>query len=207
MKIVFIDNYDSFAHTIAAYFEMIAKKFSENSQVKVLKSDCTLDSICNEEPDFLILGPGPNSPKESGNYLGTLERFHRQYPIFGICLGFQAMMHYFGKPVVVLHETVHGASSPIIHNSTGIFHDIKSPANFARYHSLGVYEVPECFETLAHYPNKNGKNIIMAAKHIGLPIAGVQFHPESVLSTEKDNGKKLVENVIRELVINTRKRI
>lgn len=205
MKAVFIDNYDSFAHTIAAYFEIAGKKFNDNLEVKVFKSDCCLDSICDEKPDFLILGPGPNSPKKAGNYLEALKKFYKQYPIFGICLGFQAIMHYFGEPVVILQEPVHGASSPIIHNNRGIFRNIKNPANFARYHSLGVYKVPEYFESLAYYPDKDGRNIIMAAKHKELPIAGVQFHPESVLSTEKDNGMKLIENVIRELVINAKK--
>ncbi len=203
-KVVFLDNYDSFASTIAAYFELAG------ADVKMYKSDCDLDIICKEQPDMILLGPGPNSPLEAGNYLEAIDRFHKEYPIFGICLGFQAMMHYFGAEVEVMKQAVHGAPSAIrILNNDDIFEGINNYAEFARYHSLGVRSVPGCFYELAICSDSlenpslssysGSLNIVMAAKHKELPIGGVQFHPESILSTGKGQGVRLVENVLKYL--------
>ena len=192
-NVVYIDNRDSFADTIAAHFELAGAK------VRMYKSNCSLDTIAQAQPDIILLGPGPNSPAEAGNYLQAINRFHAQYPIFGICLGFQALMHYFGEKVVPLEEAVHGAFSQIQHTGTSFFEGIKSPAEFARYHSLGVYGVPESFNPLAQFPDSNGENIIMAAQHKQLPLAGIQFHPESILSTNNGQGTKLIENVLKYL--------
>ena len=100
MKAVFVDHYDSFADLIAYKF----REASPSLELKMFKSDCDLEIIAKEEPNLIILGPGPNGPEESGNYLEVLEQFSKDYPIFGICLGFQTMMHYFGQEVVVLPE-------------------------------------------------------------------------------------------------------
>lgn len=199
MKIVYLDNEDSFAHIIRKYFEKASNKLFGNSEVNVYRSNCDLDVICAQQPDLILLGPGPNAPKEAGNYLEAIERFHKEYSIFGICLGFQAIMEYFGQKVVVLEGAVHGRSSPIIHNGQRFFEGIESPVEFARYHSLGIYDVPENFNILACYPDLNEQQIVMAAQHKELPIAGVQFHPESVLSEGNDNGMKLIENVLKYL--------
>ncbi len=188
MKIVFIDNFDSFANTIAAYF------INAGAEVVMYNSNCTLETIEKEKPELILLGPGPNGPKEAGNYLKVIEKFHKRIPIFGICLGFQAIMEYFGEPVRPLQEVMHGQASEIKHDGKTIFAGIASPAKFARYHSLGVTKVPKNFIVSA----KTGK-IIMAARHKTLPIEGVQFHPESILSMHNDTGRKLVENVIREI--------
>ena len=186
-KINYIDNYDSFASTIAAYFQMAG------AEVRIFKSDCNLETAVSGNPDFILLGPGPNGPKDAGNYMKLLEKYHKELPFFGICLGFQAMMEYFGQPVKPLEDIVHGDSVLISHNSKGIFEGIEQGAHFARYNSLGVYQVPQCFELTA---NSNG--IVMAAAHKSLPIQGVQFHPESVLSTRNENGMKIVRNVINQ---------
>ena len=175
MKIAYIDNYDSFAYNIVAYLE------DEGAEVNVYKSD---DQI-NIEEDMIVLGPGPNGPKES-NYLPIIERYKHK-PIFGICLGFQAIMEYFGEEVKPLEETMHGAASKIEHDNKTIFKDIID-ATFARYHSLGVHKVPETFEESATV-----NNIVMAARHKELRIEGVQFHPESILSVE---GRKLLRNML-----------
>ena len=143
---------------------------------------------------MILLGPGPNGPREAGNYMELLDRYHKEIPFFGICLGFQAMMEYFGQPVIKLDDPVHGGGVPVSHNRKGIFQGIGQNAQFARYNSLGVYGVPPCFEATA---TSNG--IIMAARHNFLPIEGIQFHPESVLSMANGNGKSLVENVLRYL--------
>ena len=186
MKIVYIDNYDSFANTITAYFA------NEGAEVITYKSDCSLRSIELENPDLILLGPGPNGPKDAGNYLDVIEHFHNKVPIFGICLGFQALMEYFGEPVKKLDDVVHGSASPVRHDGKTIFNGIKSGEKFARYHSLGVESVPDCFEV----SGRTGR-IVMAARHKTLPIEGIQFHPESILSMNNDAGKKLIKNVIR----------
>lgn len=205
MKVVYIDHNDSFADLIAYRLEESGSRLhnrgelAESIEVKMYKSNCDLDTICNEFPDLILLGPGPNSPSEAGNYLEALERFHEEYPIFGICLGFQSMMDYFGNSVVVLEDAIHGGASLIEHNGKLLFDGIENPVKFARYHSLGVYDVPSGFEILAHYPDSNGKDIVMAARHLELPIAGVQFHPESFMSTGNEAGIKLFENVLKYL--------
>ena len=113
MKVVYIDHNDSFADLIAYRLEEAGKKLhrggelAEPIDVKMYKSNCDLDTICKETPDLILLGPGPNSPADAGNYLEALERFHEDYPIFGICLGFQSMMDYFGNPIDVLGDAIH----------------------------------------------------------------------------------------------------
>jgi anthranilate synthase/aminodeoxychorismate synthase-like glutamine amidotransferase len=188
MKIVYIDNYDSFANTIAAYFQL------ENVEVKIYKSNCSINVIDKEKPDLILLGPGPNGPNDAGNYLKIIDTYKNEYPIFGICLGFQAIMQYFGEDVKQVHEIIHGASSKIQHDGKTIFTGIEKNAKFARYHSLGVYKVPNEFEISAQT-----NNIIMGARHKTFPIEGVQFHPESILSMKNDSGKRLIQNIIKYL--------
>ncbi|MBS3135749.1 aminodeoxychorismate/anthranilate synthase component II [Candidatus Woesearchaeota archaeon] len=187
MKALYIDNYDSFAQMIGAHFQ------NAGCSVVMYKSDCSLSVIEKEKPDFIILGPGPNGPREAGNYLDVIHHaFHKELPIFGVCLGFQAIMEYFGTRIFPLKEIVHGASSKIEHDSKTIFEGIPKNASFARYHSLGTYTVPSCFEASAM-----AGNIVMAARHKNLLIEAVQFHPESILSMHNDNGVKLIRNVVR----------
>ena len=188
MKVNFIDNGDSFADMIAAYLTIAG------ADVVMHRSNCSLDTSVRRNPDLIVLGPGPNGPREAGNYMELLDRYHKELPFFGICLGFQAMMEYFGQPVGRLDDIVHGAKVPVDHNGTGIFDGIIRPADFARYNSLGVYAAPEPFEITATY-----NHIVMAARHKCLPIEGVQFHPESVLSMANDNGIKLFQNVLKNL--------
>jgi anthranilate synthase/aminodeoxychorismate synthase-like glutamine amidotransferase len=188
MKILYIDNYDSFANTIKAYFE------NTGAEVIMYKSDCSLEIIKKEKFDMLLLGPGPNSPKEAGNYLEILDIYHETKPIFGICLGFQAIMEYFGEEVKRLDKVMHGSASKIEHDGKTIYDGIKNNEKFARYHSLGVKKVPDCFEI----SGKAG-DIVMSVRHKTLPIEGIQFHPESILSMNNNAGKKLIENVVRNL--------
>jgi anthranilate synthase/aminodeoxychorismate synthase-like glutamine amidotransferase len=186
MKVVFIDNFDSFANTIEAYFK------NAGAEVVMYTSNCSIETIKKENPDLILLGPGPNGPREAGNYLEIIDKFHKTTPIFGICLGFQAIMEYFGEPVKPLFEVMHGSASEMDHDGKTIFAGIKPKQKFARYHSLGVLKVPESFEISA---TANG--IVMSARHKTLPIEGVQFHPESILSMENEGGKKLIENLIQ----------
>ena len=189
IKIVYVNNYDSFANTIEAYFT------NAGAEVSMYNSNCSIKTIEKENPCIILLGPGPNGPREAGNYLKIIEHFHKQTPIFGICLGFQALMEYFGENVKPLKEIMHGQASEIQHDGKTIFSGIKQGQKFARYHSLGVLKTPKCFEASA----KTNNGIIMSARHKTLPIEGVQFHPESILSMENEAGKKLVANVIKYL--------
>ncbi|MEK6959098.1 MAG: aminodeoxychorismate/anthranilate synthase component II [archaeon] len=186
MKVVFIDNYDSFANTIEAYF------LNAGAEVVMYNSDCSIETIKKQKPDLILLGPGPNGPREAGNYMEVIDKFHKTTPIFGICLGFQAMMEYFGEKVMPLKEVMHGQASEVENDGKTIFRGIAPKQKFSRYHSLGVLKVPACFEISA----KTGE-VVMAARHKTLQIEGVQFHPESILSMKDDAGKKLIENVVR----------
>jgi anthranilate synthase/aminodeoxychorismate synthase-like glutamine amidotransferase len=188
IKIIYVDNYDSFANTIEAYF------INAGAEVVMYNSNCSIKTIEKEKPNIILLGPGPNGPKEAGNYLKVIEHFHKRTPIFGICLGFQAIMEYFGEPVKPLKEVMHGQASEIQHDGKTIFEGITPKQKFARYHSLGVLKVPQSFEISA----KAGE-VVMAARHKTLPIEGVQFHPESILSMENEGGKKLIANVLKYL--------
>ncbi|MFA6064567.1 MAG: anthranilate phosphoribosyltransferase [archaeon] len=187
MKIVFIDNYDSFANTIAAYFA------NAGAEVVMYNSNCSIETIKKQKPDLILLGPGPNGPREAGNYLEVIDKFHKTTPIFGICLGFQAIMEYFGESVKPLAEVMHGQASEVEHDGKTIFRGIAPKQKFARYHSLGVLKVPECFELSA----KAG-NVVMSARHKTYQVEGVQFHPESILSMHNEGGEKLIENIINQ---------
>lgn len=185
MKINYIDHYDSFANTIAAYFRIAG------AEVSIYKSNCSLETAISGKPDMILLGPGPNGPKNAGNYMELLDKYHKDLPFFGICLGFQAIVQHFGGEVVRLDNIVHGASVPVNHNGKGIFGGFGSfqeNAEFARYNSLGVYEVPYCLEVTA-----TSDGMIMAVRHRTLPIEGIQFHPESILSS---NGERLIKNIV-----------
>lgn len=204
MKFVYIDHNDSFANTIKAYFEMVGQELDEEVEVKMYKSDCSLDKIEFEEPEMIILGPGPNSPENAGNYLEVIDNFKEQFPIFGVCLGFQSLLHYFGNEVKVSDSAVHGGLSKVIHYGNSIFKGLENHLEFARYHSLGFNLVNDSFEELAYCLDVDGQKIVMAAQHQKLPLLGVQFHPESVLSKKNDNGIRLLENVVRKLVLEKR---
>ncbi len=187
MKINYIDHYDSFANTIAAYFRIAG------AEVRIYKSNCSLETAISGNPDMILLGPGPNDPKSAGNYMELLDKYHKDLPFFGICLGFQAIMEYFGQPVerLKLDEIVHGASVPVHHEGKGIFEGIPKNAEFVRYNSLGVYKVPYCLEVTA-----TSDEMIMAVRHRTLLIEGIQFHPESILSSINSNGERLIKNIV-----------
>jgi|TARA_Y100000031_G_C8243977_1_gene397125 anthranilate/para-aminobenzoate synthase component II len=235
MKIVYIDNNDSFADTIASYFLLAGDSLKENGvmeediELKMFQSNCDLEVIVNEKPDLIILGSGPNSPKEAGNYLEILDKLHKDYAIFGVCLGMQAMMDYMGEDVERLEDVIHGATSKIKHTGNSFFEGIyevdektnkkENVAEFARYHSLGTYKKNSDrsyhplafpfglldtknydFDILATTPDSNGKDIIMAIEHKKYRFGGVQMHPESILSTDKEYKLTLFENVIKKVL-------
>jgi len=187
MNLLYVDNYDSFAHLIAAHLELAGAK------VTMVKSDSALDTILRLEKDLILLGPGPNGPNEAGNYLDLIAACQGVTPLFGICLGFQAMMQFYGGKVHPLAEVMHGKPSEVYHNGQGIFEGLGVPSLFGRYHSLGLLEdeIPNALQMTA---KRNGDhNIVMGAKHHKFAVEGIQFHPESVLSPD---GRKLFSNIV-----------
>jgi len=184
--ILMIDNYDSFTYNLVQYLgelgeELIVKRNDE----------ITIDEIENMKPSFIMISPGPCSPNEAGISLEVIERFAGVIPIFGVCLGHQAIGQAFGGEVVRAERLMHGKTSLVYHDGKSIFMDIPNPFRATRYHSLIVRKemLPSCLEISAW--TEDGE--IMAIRHKEWSIEGVQFHPESIMT---DYGKELLENFI-----------
>ncbi|MDP2643191.1 MAG: aminodeoxychorismate/anthranilate synthase component II [Candidatus Peregrinibacteria bacterium] len=183
-KILLIDNFDSFTFNLVDYFKQL------DCEVEVHRNDMDPQKIHEINPDLIVISPGPSIPKKAGNLMKIIEISHEKYPIFGVCLGHEALIEYFGGSLKFV-KPVHGKSSKIKHNSKGIFLGLEQNFQGGRYHSLISDKVPKCFEITA-----KSEGLVMAIKHKTLPIEGVQFHPESVLTMKNDNGFKLIKNLI-----------
>ena len=186
MKILMIDNYDSFTYNIVQYFyelgaDVLVKR---NDEIKVE------DVEKLEDIDAIVISPGPCTPKEAGVSVDIIRRYKGKYPIFGVCLGHQSIGAAFGGKIVKAKCLMHGKTSDIYHNKTDLFKDIPSPFKAVRYHSLVIDRdtLPEDIEITAWTEDDNE---IMAIQHKKYPIWGVQFHPESILT---DYGKILLKN-------------
>ncbi len=188
MRILLIDNYDSFT------WNLWQQVRSLGAACEVFKNDAiSVKKIRGMRPDRIIISPGPGSPKDAGISCGVIRSLGSAIPIFGVCLGHQCIGSVFGGEDFVSHAptVMHGKTSVIIHNSESIFKDIPSPFLAARYHSLIVRDVPEDFQLLAWTKEKS----IMAMRHKTFPIVGVQFHPESFLT---EHGDILMRNFLFE---------
>lgn len=186
--IVMIDNYDSFTYNLVQYVGSLG------AEVMVRRNDETrLQEIELMRPHRIIISPGPGYPDESGISLEVIEHFKETCPILGVCLGHQAVGQVFGGEVVPALELVHGKDSEIYHDGKTIFHDIENPFKAGRYHSLMLdpLSLPDCLDISAQL--KDG--MVMGVRHKQYPVEGVQFHPESILTT---TGMKLIENFIGE---------
>lgn len=179
-----IDNFDSFTFNLVDYLEQL------QCEVKVYRNNVDPAIIDDVKPDLIMISPGPSVPKNAGNLMKMIDLSHQRYPIFGVCLGLEALVEFFGGSLK-LTTPVHGKSSPIHHDGKTIFTGIDQDFLAGRYHSLVTDRLPDCFDISA-----NCENLIMAIRHKTLPIEGVQFHPESVLTMKGGNGFKLMENVI-----------
>ncbi|MCL6585027.1 MAG: aminodeoxychorismate/anthranilate synthase component II [Anoxybacillus sp.] len=184
--ILMIDNYDSFTYNLVQYLgelgeELIVKR---NDEV-------TIEEIEAMRPDFLMISPGPCSPNEAGISLAAIEYFAGKIPIFGVCLGHQSIAQVFGGDVVRAQKLMHGKTSQIFHDGKTIFANLPNPFTATRYHSLIVKKetLPTCFDVSAW--TTDGE--IMAIRHKTLPMEGVQFHPESIMTT---HGMELLRNFI-----------
>lgn len=189
--ILLIDNYDSFTYNLVQYFGALGQ------QVEVRRNDAiTLEQIAALHPSHLVISPGPCSPNEAGISLAAIRHFAGKLPLLGVCLGHQAIAQAFGASVVRAPKVMHGKTSLIEHDGLGLFHDLPQPLRVTRYHSLLVDEasLPECLQVTARTIASNEESaLIMGLRHRTLPVAGVQFHPESILS---EQGMALLENFI-----------
>ena len=184
--ILLIDNYDSFTFNLYQYIGTFTQ------DIKVVRNDkITIGEIRELHPDKIVLSPGPKSPKEAGICMDVVKEFYREIPILGICLGHQCIGEAFGGVVSYAKELYHGKQSLIAHDGTGIFQGIESPIQVARYHSLAVQKdsLPECLVVTAE--TEDGE--IMAMRHKDYPVAGLQFHPESIYA---QHGKRMIENFL-----------
>ncbi|MBN2457367.1 MAG: aminodeoxychorismate/anthranilate synthase component II [Sedimentisphaerales bacterium] len=185
-KVLFIDNFDSFTYNLVDDFckrNCEAKVYRANTELSELKA--VAQAFC---PELLVISPGPGMPKTAGVTLSAIDYFKDKLPIFGVCLGFQAIAEYFGGRIGHAPEPVHGKPSRITHCQKGIFTGVENPLQAGRYHSLCVLKLPDSLEKTAEF-----EGIVMAAEHKELPIVGVQFHPESILTPA---GGKIIENVL-----------
>ena len=187
--LLLIDNYDSFTHNLARYFSELGQ------DVRVVRNDSiTLAQIETLAPQYLVISPGPCTPNESGISLAAIQQFSGKIPILGVCLGHQAIAQAFGARVVRATTIMHGKTSLVQHVGSGLFNGVSHPCEVTRYHSLVVEPstVPDCFEITA-WVEENQQQTVMALAHKHWPLYGVQFHPESVLTT---CGHQLLDNFL-----------
>lgn len=186
-KVLFIDNFDSFTYNLVDDF------CKRNCQAKVYRADTSLDElkkVADEfRPGLLVISPGPGTPDSAGVTLSAIDYFKNRLPIFGVCLGHQAIVQHFGGKIGHAPEPMHGKPSRITHNEKGVFAGIENPMQAGRYHSLCALSLPDCLEQTAEF-----EGIVMGVKHKKLPVFGVQFHPESILTPA---GGKIIENVLK----------
>lgn len=185
--ILVIDNYDSFTYNLVQYLGELGE------EVKVFRND-EIDIVGIETlaPDHILISPGPCTPNEAGISLDVIERFKGSIPIFGVCLGHQAIGQAFGGRVVRAERLMHGKTSPIHHMGTSVFEGLPIPFTATRYHSLLVEKetLPECLEITAW--TEEGE--IMGLRHKEYPVEGVQFHPESIIT---DHGHQMLRNFLK----------
>jgi anthranilate synthase/aminodeoxychorismate synthase-like glutamine amidotransferase len=185
--ILLLDNYDSFTYNIAQYAEELG------ADIKVYRNDAiTVEEAMATKPKGILISPGPCTPDVAGISEDLIEAAAATVPIFGVCLGMQAVGEVFGAKVVAAKEIMHGKASSVTHDGKGIFSDIPSPFSVIRYHSLALTDLPDDLQVTA--TSEDGE--VMAIRHRSLPIEGVQFHPESVLS---EHGKQMIGNWLQTL--------
>ena len=181
-----IDNYDSFTYNLVQYFGELGE------DVAVFRNDeITPDEIIKLKPSFIVISPGPCTPMEAGVSISLIERYCEKIPILGVCLGHQSIGQAFGGKIIHAKQLMHGKTTLISHNDTGVFHNLPNPFTATRYHSLAIEEksLPDCLEITARA--EDGE--IMGVRHKDLAIQGVQFHPEFFLT---EHGHKLLKNFL-----------
>jgi anthranilate synthase component II len=194
--ILVIDNYDSFTYNLVQYLGELSAELPIAQDMRVVRNDrLTTAEIRQLQPDAILISPGPGRPEDAGVSLATIRDLGRQFPILGVCLGHQSIGAVFGGQVVRAAELMHGKTSQIYHHRRGVFTDLPNPLTATRYHSLIVDRAtcPPCLEITAWLED----GTIMGLRHRDYPwIEGVQFHPESILTTL---GKDILGNFLTAL--------
>ena len=190
-----LDSYDSFVYNLVQYLGELG------AEPLVYRNDeLTVEEALDLRPDGLLLSPGPGRPENAGIICSVIEPFaERGIPVLGVCLGHQAIGHVFGATVGPAPELMHGKTSSVIHRSAGIFAGVESPVLATRYHSLIIERstLPECLRITA----ETSDGLIMGVRHDTLPIEGVQFHPESILTSA---GHRMIGNFIEQCALSRR---
>ena len=184
--LLMIDNYDSFTYNLVQYF------FELGQKVEVFRNDqISLQEIEKKFPDFLVISPGPCTPKEAGISVNAISHFAGKVPILGVCLGHQSIGAAYGAKIIKANTIMHGKLSKISHNQSGVFSSIENNFTATRYHSLVIDEdsLSEDFEVSA----RSDDGTLMAIQHTVFPVTGIQFHPESIAT---ENGKALLKNFL-----------
>ena len=189
--LLMIDNYDSFTYNLVQYFGELG------ADVRVYRNNqISLEQIIALSPSYLVISPGPCTPNEAGISLAAIEKCAGLFPILGVCLGHQAIGQVFGANVIRARQVMHGKVSPVYHNNNGVFAGLPNPFIATRYHSLVIdpESIPACLEVTAWTESPDGeRDNIMGIRHRSLPIEGVQFHPESIMT---EHGHALLKNFL-----------
>ncbi|MDX1569686.1 MAG: aminodeoxychorismate/anthranilate synthase component II [Xanthomonadales bacterium] len=190
--VLMIDNYDSFTYNLVQYLGELGV------EVEVRRNDrIGVDEIARLQPSHIVISPGPCTPNEAGVSMETIRRFGETVPILGVCLGHQCIGQVFGGDIVRAGAVMHGKTSQVYHTAEGVFRELPSPFEATRYHSLVVApeSIPECLEVTAWTVNEQDEvDENMGFRHRELPIEGVQFHPESILT---EHGHAMLANFLR----------
>ncbi len=185
-KVLFIDNFDSFTYNLVDDF------CKRNCRAKVYRADTALDELkavaAEFAPDLLVISPGPGTPDTAGVSLAATGYFKDRLPILGVCLGHQVIVQHFGGKIGHAPVPMHGKPSRVTHDEKGVFAGVENPLQAGRYHSLCAVEVPDCLEETARF-----EDVVMGVRHKELPVFGVQFHPESILTPA---GGRIIENIL-----------
>ena len=197
MRLLMVDNYDSFTYNIVQYFGELGAEVivHRNDEITLEQLDALFQAGAF---DRLCISPGPCSPNEAGVSVPAIRHFAGKLPILGVCLGHQSIGQAFGGDVVRAREVMHGKTSPVFHRDLGVFHGLNLPVTVTRYHSLVVKRetLPECLELTAWTQLEDGSvDEIMGLRHKTLNIEGVQFHPESILT---EQGYELFANFLKQ---------
>jgi anthranilate synthase component 2 len=191
--LLMIDNYDSFTYNVVQYLGELG------ADVKVVRNDeLTVADVAALKPECIVVSPGPCTPSEAGISIETIDELGGKLPILGVCLGHQSIGQAFGGDVVRARQVMHGKTSAVYHNNTGVFEGLNNPLTVTRYHSLVVKleTLPDCLEVTAWTQHADGSvDEIMGLRHKTLNIEGVQFHPESILS---EQGHELFANFLKQ---------
>ncbi|RME33572.1 MAG: aminodeoxychorismate/anthranilate synthase component II [Gammaproteobacteria bacterium] len=189
--LLMIDNYDSFTYNLVQYLGELG------AEVKVYRNDAiTIEEIEAMAPERIVISPGPCTPAEAGVSVEVVKRFAGRIPLLGVCLGHQSIGAAYGGRIVHAREVMHGKTSLVYHRNTDIFHGLANPFEATRYHSLVIEResLPECLEITAWTQRDDGgMDEIMGIRHRELPVYGVQFHPESILT---QHGHDLLRNFL-----------